>query len=373
MNKRKPADYILLLLLVLVVFGMLYFGFRLKGFRPANNAQWAVKGPGIAFGRFGIAYTDPIDLPSAAQDGLTVEIAILPGRIGTGIHFVLLANNGDDAQQLLIGQWLSKLIVMNGDDYENRTKSPMITAEIGRMRQYPVLVSVVSGDKGTRLYLNGELKTENTALDLQWPGNRQGVRLILGNSVFGHHSWRGTIEGLAIYTHELNRRKVGEHYRSWREHGDFGFAAPDAPAMLYLLNEGAGDLAHDRSGNGHHLNVPDNMKILRKEVLTPPWHMGRWQWNYELDAVLNFIGFWPLGFLVAAVLARSRSFEKHHLLFAVLSGFVFSLCIEVGQAWIPSRSSSLLDLILNTSGTAVGALVYASQRRWIARRFFGSN
>ena len=34
---------------------------------------------------------------------------------------------------------------------------------------------------------------------------------------------------------------------------------------------------------------------------------------------------------------------------------VLSACIELAQAWMPMRSSSLLDLLLNASGTLVGA------------------
>jgi VanZ family protein len=370
MNKHQRSYYILLLLLASVIVGMLYFGFRLKGFRPTNNVRWAAQGPGLSFGSYGIAYSEPIHLNPAKAQRLSLEIAVQPGRIGTGVHFVLVAHDGQDAHQLLIGQWRSELIVMNGDDYENRRKSPKIIANIGRMLPSPVLISIVSGGNGTRLYLNGKLRKENAALNLSWPDQGRGARLILGNSVYGHHYWRGTVDGLAVYTHELNRRQVRDHYKAWREDGDFEFAAADAPEMFFLLNEGAGELAHDRSGNGHHLIVPAYMKILKKEILIAPWRMGGRPWDDDMDEVVNFIGFWPLGFLLAAALNHSRRYKRYYWPVAILGGFLFSLTIEIGQAWIPSRTSSLLDLILNTAGTAAGVLLYVSQRKWIARRFF---
>jgi glycopeptide antibiotics resistance protein len=35
-----------------------------------------------------------------------------------------------------------------------------------------------------------------------------------------------------------------------------------------------------------------------------------------------------------------------------------SLTIELAQAWIPSRSSQMLDLILNTLGGGIGVLLH---------------
>ena len=41
---------------------------------------------------------------------------------------------------------------------------------------------------------------------------------------------------------------------------------------------------------------------------------------------------------------------------AVVAGFVVSFVIEYLQAYLPSRDSSLRDLVANTTGTLIGAL-----------------
>ncbi|MBW1717567.1 MAG: VanZ family protein [Deltaproteobacteria bacterium] len=38
--------------------------------------------------------------------------------------------------------------------------------------------------------------------------------------------------------------------------------------------------------------------------------------------------------------------------------FSLSLAREVLQSWIPSRSSDCLDLVLNTLGTLLGAMIF---------------
>jgi glycopeptide antibiotics resistance protein len=49
---------------------------------------------------------------------------------------------------------------------------------------------------------------------------------------------------------------------------------------------------------------------------------------------------------------------KHGQLMTVVFGLLLSLTIEIIQSWMPTRYSSILDLVLNTSGTLAGATIY---------------
>jgi glycopeptide antibiotics resistance protein len=48
--------------------------------------------------------------------------------------------------------------------------------------------------------------------------------------------------------------------------------------------------------------------------------------------------------------------------------FAISLSIEIVQAWLPSRSSQTLDVILNTTGALIGAMIYRKCRTGISMR-----
>jgi VanZ family protein len=74
------------------------------------------------------------------------------------------------------------------------------------------------------------------------------------------------------------------------------------------------------------------------------------------DAALNFALFLPLG--LTACLTYARHWRRGSaLLFAVVHGFVLSLCIELLQYYDTSRFSSLADCVFNTLGTLCGALL----------------
>ena len=82
--------------------------------------------------------------------------------------------------------------------------------------------------------------------------------------------------------------------------------------------------------------------------------MGFWK-----DVGINIIGFVPFGFSFFAYFSTVRITKKAALL-VVLLGFFTSLTIEVLQAWLPTRSSGINDLITNTLGTGLGVLFYRS-------------
>lgn len=69
----------------------------------------------------------------------------------------------------------------------------------------------------------------------------------------------------------------------------------------------------------------------------------------------NVAVFVPLGLALARALMGRPTGRR--VLLATLIGAAFSLTIEVAQSMLPSRVMALDDWLLNTVGTAIGALV----------------
>jgi len=110
------------------------------------------------------------------------------------------------------------------------------------------------------------------------------------------------------------------------------------------------------------------------------WHPGREQVNSRRraewvpftrpspvrarDTALNLVMFIPFGVLLTLALNAGRGRVLASVARSGLLGFLLSLVIEATQYFIPARFPSSSDLVLNTLGAALGALVTAA---WLKR------
>ncbi len=100
------------------------------------------------------------------------------------------------------------------------------------------------------------------------------------------------------------------------------------------------------------LNFADVLKMPLLLTFTP------------FDAVINVLAYVPFGLLVGLAL-RSRFGVLASLLLAVLCGAVLSAGMEYLQMYLPARISSNLDLLANSAGTLIGALLAVSIASWV--------
>ena len=75
--------------------------------------------------------------------------------------------------------------------------------------------------------------------------------------------------------------------------------------------------------------------------------------GYWSDVVINIVGFIPFGFFFALWFSLTPGIARPRLT-ALLLGFAISLAIETLQYFLPTRDSSMTDLLNNTIGTALG-------------------
>jgi hypothetical protein len=367
---KQRSIFLLLVVTAFVVVGMLYFGVRLKGYRPGNNVHWSDSGAGLIFGRDAQAFTEgffPV-LRGRSGAGLTIELAIRPAFPNyANFRFLVLVHDGDDDRQLVIGQWRSSLVIMNGDDYSNKLRSPKIYLKLDEQAAKAHLVSIVSNAAGTRIFIDGVLKKRSNKLVLRYPEKVASARLVVGNSMSGQHGWVGTVMGLAFYDRDLTDGDLLQHFRQWRMTRDFGRFIPEGPHLVYAFDEGQGERAFNKLGDGLDLMIPPWRKVLQRNVLSWPRVETLDHVILGKDILVNLLGFVPLGILLMALLARFEGGAggRTGKLVAVLVAFLFSLGIEIVQVWIPSRDSSLLDLLLNTMGGFLGVVFYC----WVVRRF----
>jgi hypothetical protein len=169
---------------------------------------------------------------------------------------------------------------------------------------------------------------------------------------------------LAFFDRALTAPSVEDHFQQWGRTQSFAWAQSQNAAGLYLFDEGRGAKVVDHAAGGNDLQVPEKMTILTKEFLAAPFTGEEYNLTLSQDMVINTVGFVPMGFLLSALLwhGHCRNVRKQLLLVLLVCGAV-SLTIEIVQAWIPSRSSQMLDLILNTLGAGLGVGLHSLYQR----------
>lgn len=89
-------------------------------------------------------------------------------------------------------------------------------------------------------------------------------------------------------------------------------------------------------------------------LAAPPYWM-----HSRFDLVVNFLAYLPFGLLLYLTL-RPRISPAKSTMLTVLGGLLLSAAMEYAQMYLPSRTSSNLDLLTNTAGCMIGALFAAT-------------
>jgi VanZ family protein len=334
-------------------------------FWQENKLEWLKDRNGIRFHEPGIIYS-PEPLKVSAQNSLhngeiTIDIWLQPEtEPAYSIAHILTFFDGTRSENLIIAQWKSELIIRSmNTNSPNRKKYK----EIGVANALPKgklrFITITSGKGGTSIYLDGSLAKVYPNYRLSVENQRTLGNLILGNSSIGKNLWKGNIKGLAIYNNFLKPAQVSHNYSTWQEAGSPLLSEDDGIIALYLFNDESGNLVHDCSHQQNELIIPATFTVLQKKILELPVADFKPSLSYFVDLAVNITGFIPFGIFFTLYLSQVKnSFNYRIYLFTVLMGMVISLTIEILQAYIPTRSSSSIDLITNTLGTTIGVVIF---------------
>jgi hypothetical protein len=347
-------------LLAAVVLATLFTGLTPKGYNFHNNVKWALDGNGIEFGIYGTASTDPFLSSELAEqftrEGFTLELALngLEKR-QEAFAFIVQFYADDEQTQLVLGQWSDYLIVMNGNDYRHRLRTPRITFKLPQPSAGDHFLTVTSGPGGTRFYFDGQLVSDEQDLDLQIPGATEKGRLVLGNSAFGINPWQGIIGGLAHRGRVLDGGNVLERYEQWKNTASFPIAEIEEAIVLYDFTGKTGRVAHDHSIHHYDLHFRESDVIAKKQFLEIPFQQVEFNRSFVSDVVVNLFGFIPFGLALSFLLHGFGIGGVRNVVVVTVTAAALSFGIEFVQAWMPSRSSSAFDLWLNIVGGFLGA------------------
>lgn len=327
---------------------------------PPNEVEWLKNGPGLHFGDYGSIFTTAdFRASSVESEGCALEIWLEPART-ENIATLLAFSTEDDPLQFRLRQYEDSLLVIhNVLDQKGRLKTNEMEVNHVFRQQQRLLVTVSSGAKRTAVYVNGELKGFREGFRLS-AGEFTG-RLVFGDSPGGHESWGGDLRGLAIYPYELSGERVQADYEVWNSGREFPAGVLAWATALYEFKEGTGNVTRSSVAGAPDLIIPARLQAMRPVLLKPFWKEYDNRWEYWADVMVNILAFIPFGFLFYGYLRVGRNVKKAFWK-ALAAGFLLSLTIELGQYYLPMRNSGTTDLITNTGGAGLGALLFGMER-----------
>jgi hypothetical protein len=356
LTTKRPGLFTALTFLAIIAAGLWPFRFH-----PANGLEWLTGENGIYFYGRGMAIGEDDVLPKGPA---SIEMRVMPRRRNErDIARILSIDNGG-IEGFFVGQWKDRLIIGGSsigpggrELYKESTVGNPLPADSVRF------ITVTLDADGASVYLDGRPAAHYPQFTPEKAEGWKAARVILGNSPTGKQYWVGEMLGLAVYDKSMTHDEVSASYRSWEQRGRPQTSGEGAPAALYLFDEHAGAVAHNRLGHGRRLFLPERLEPPEKVVLVPPWRDFRLNRSYISDVAKNLAGFVPLGFFMMAFMMNAVSMSRWRAFAAtVLAGLVLSVSIELVQVFMPNRNSQLSDVICNTAGAAIGAFLAPRKR-----------
>ena len=335
---------------------------------PKNEVSWLNNGNGILFGEYGSIVSASAFKANESKEAApcSLEIWLRPSLDYSG---TILAFYWPEHYVVPFRLWQSHRdlgIERTSPEQFHHTGITKIYATELFGHAKSVFVTMSSGPAGTAIYADG-LLVKN------FPGFRFSTQdltgqLVLGNAPTGADTWSGQLKGLAIYDRELTAGEVSQHYASWTNNTQTDLAKSDGVVALYLFNEGKGSLVHNQVDSATRLLIPERFFVLRERFLEPAWSEFSPRWSYWRNVGINIVGFIPLGLFFCAYFSLVRGTDRPAAVTIAL-GFLVSLTIEVLQGFLPTRESGTTDLVTNTFGTALGAILcaWSMKRNWFTR------
>jgi len=357
MNKRFLGFIIFVVLIGFFIAGLWPFNFL-----PENEVKWLSNTNGISFYGKGFLYTPDIlnnQIPLSLENPITVELWLQPKiELDSFIARILSMYDGNKSEEFFIGQWKYDLIL--GSHIikpSNNNKYKEVSLDNMLIRDKRIFITITSGNTGTTIYIDGKEVESYPKFSLIDDNSSSGY-FIIGNSPMGKQYWTGEIYGLAIYKNLIAPVQVLKNYNAWIKNGSPDTLDDNNNIALYLFDEKTGALVKDHTGS-KDLMIPKTFIPIKRIFLSLDWENIKFNGSFIKDSIINFFGFIPFGFLFLAFLWKTAPVRKLRLsMLVILAGGGLSLIIEIIQVNLPSRSSSLLDLILNTVGTGVGVILF---------------
>jgi len=342
--KLSSSLYLFFYILVLLIIGLWPFNF----WQSNRVSQDSVNG--LRLTPSATVYTSNVPNKLLDLREFTILLDLSSEFFGSNGYARILSYSLDDERiNFMVGQWEDGVVFKLRASGKTKpihfeTEGVLKKDEKGR------IAIVFNGDK-LLLYHNGEIKNEKKTGPLSFANWGGSYPLVIGSEANEKFPWEGNIYSIKIFDRALLPGEVerlslpGSSQRGG-----------DMPLVDYSFDVGGPVIKDGGKGEPANLIIPKRFKPYKRAFLEKP--SGLKEISISIgDILINLFGFIPLGFLLSGYLNRRSWSGKSAFVVSLVIGASVSLTIEVLQAYLPTRNSSMIDLIANTLGTALGSFV----------------
>lgn len=312
---------------------------------PVNGID-RVAGGGLRFGEYGTIFSEGPFLAPSESSPVTIEFLMQCRLMDDSNTFLAFYDSArgisvsfhQRAYDFAIQRWNT------GDAIEPASRKEMLVANVFRPDR-AVLVAAASDGQSTDVYVDGMLAGSNRNFGFA-RADLAGRRAVF-DAPRSTSSWGGVFRAFAVLETRADAAAVRRHWETWPR-----LLPEDRPAALFVFDEPSGSRLRNTYSGASDLVIPHRYTVLDQVRLGIPAGI---HWK---DVVVNIIGFVSIGFLISALLTAYG--VSRPALVALTLNFVLTLVVETIQSLLPTRDSSLADVISNTIGAAAGIWLYRS-------------
>ena len=350
----RPFPYLLWYLLVITVLSLWPFNFL-----QTNQVTWEADG-GLKFTPPATAYTTtpPVKLAGLPEWTILMDAKAFPVWAQSRI----LGYSLDEHQyNLTLDQIVDDLVVRIRTGPNQRSRDLRVEGFLKPNTPRRFHLAVVYDGTNLSIYLDGERKAHERMGRIDYSAWGREFPLVFGSRTDGTFGWKGLFYRFAIIPQVLNPSAAGRT----------DDPSVQAQAVLsYEFNEQRDRTVIDHAAqNPVPLAWPERFIPYQRTILQSLRdYWPQFRHPYWGDIVANIIAYLPLGYLVSLLL-RNRTHAVLAAALPVLCAVMLSLTVEVLQAYLPTRNSSLMDVITNGIGGCLG--VVACHRKWAEKSLKG--
>ncbi len=338
-----PLPYLVITLVAIL--GLCFWPFN---FLPSNQVV-EEPGGGLRFTPPATAYTStpPTKLLGLPEWTIIMDVKVLPpwrqGRI--------LSYSLDERRYNLNIEQLWDYLLIRVRLGSDRSREIQIGKFFEPSSERRFTLAMIYDGKDLAVYFDGERKALQKIGAIDYRSWSDSYPLVLGSQANGKFGWKGIFYNLIV----LDRAASPSEMKAP------GQLFKDATSLLYYsFTEGRSGTLLDLGAKAPALvSWPGRFIPYERTILQAPrdyWpEIGR---PFLRDIFANIIIYLPIGYLLSTWLVQKDMHPLGVVIAPIIVAFSMSLTIEVLQAYLPTRNSSTVDVIMNSLGASLGVLLH---------------